>query len=278
MTTSSTAAPDPTTVRGGEGNDELEGDKYQAASADVIDGGPGFDIMDEYSIPDSDINPPATVTQDGVADDGRPGEGDNVTGVEKITAHVFGVYGGTDGNDDIWVWSNIASGASTINGLGGNDKLTGSDHPETIDGGAGDDVIEGSLNNDTIVGGPGKDRINGDGGSHCSAYECTVPFGDDTIDARDGEVDQVECGIGNDTVQADKIDQVSPELRDRGHRRRRGSRHRRQGPRRRPRQARARHRLRPRRQGDPQGRDLPRQLCGRLQGRRRAPQGVQEGR
>ncbi len=197
-------------VRGGDGNDVLEGDKYQSAAADVIDGGPGFDVMEEYSIPDQDVNPPASVTQDGVANDGRPGENDNVTGVEKITSHVNGVYNGTEGNDEIWIWSNITSGPSTINGLGGNDKLTGEEDSETIDGGAGDDTIQGGYGNDTITGGPGKDRINSDGGSYCGGYECNVPFGDDTVDARDGEVDQVECGIGNDTVKADPIDQVAP--------------------------------------------------------------------
>jgi Ca2+-binding RTX toxin-like protein len=198
------------TVRGGDGNDQLEGDKYSAAAADVIDGGAGFDIMEEYSIPDQDINPPASVTQDGVANDGRPGENDNVTGVEKITSHVAGVYKGTEGNDEIWVWSNITSGDSTIHGLGGDDKLTGEEDSETIDGGAGNDTIQGGYGNDTIVGGPGKDKINSDGGSYCGGYSCEVPFGDDTVDARDGEADQVECGIGNDTVKADAIDQVSP--------------------------------------------------------------------
>ncbi len=166
--------------------------------------------MEEYSQPDQDINPPASVTQDGVANDGRPGENDNVTGVEKITTHVNGVYNGTDGDDEIWTWSNITSGDSTINGLGGNDKLTGSDNTETIDGGAGDDTIQGGYGNDTIVGGPGKDKINSDGGSYCGGYECNVPFGDDTVDVRDGEADQVECGIGNDTVKADPLDQVAP--------------------------------------------------------------------
>ncbi len=200
----------PDIVKGDDGNDELEGDKYEAQAADVIEGGNGFDIIEEYSIPSNQINPPANVTQDGVANDGRPGENDNVTGVEKITSHVAGVYNGTEGDDDIWTWSNITSGESTLNGLGGNDKLTGSKDTETINGGAGDDTIQGGYGNDTIVGGPGKDKINSDGGSYCGGYECNVPFGDDTVDARDGEADQVECGIGNDTVKADAVDQVAP--------------------------------------------------------------------
>jgi Ca2+-binding RTX toxin-like protein len=197
-------------VRGGAGDDELEGDKYEDPSADVIDGGAGFDIIEEYSDPENDIHPPATVTQNGVADDGRPGENDNVTGVEKITSHVNGTFEGTEGADDLWIWSNMAGGDSTIRGLGGNDKLTSLDYSETIDGGAGDDTIQAGFGNDVVTGGPGKDKINSDGGSYCGWYECNVPFGDDTVYARDGEADQVECGIGNDTVEADTIDQVAP--------------------------------------------------------------------
>jgi Ca2+-binding RTX toxin-like protein len=197
-------------VRGGAGDDELEGDKYEDPSADVVDGGAGFDVMDEYSDPENDIHPSATVTQNGVADDGRPGEGDNVTGVEKITSHVNGTFEGTEGADDLWIWSNMAGGDSTIRGLGGNDKLTSLDYSETIDGGAGDDTIQAGFGNDVVTGGPGKDKINSDGGSYCGWYECDIPFGDDTVYARDGEADQVECGIGNDTVEADTIDQVAP--------------------------------------------------------------------
>ena len=204
------AGAGPDEVRGGNGDDEMEGDKFESPAADVLDGGAGFDVMEEYSIPDGNSHPPASVTQDGAANDGRPGEGDNVTGMEKITSHVNGTYEGTEGADDIWIWSNMAGGDSTIRGLGGNDKLTGLDYAETIDGGAGDDTIQAGYGNDTVTGGPGKDNINSDGGSYCGWYECKVPFGDDTVFARDGEVDQVECGIGNDTVQADAGDQVAP--------------------------------------------------------------------
>ena len=35
-----------------------------------------------------------------------------------------------------------------------------------------------------------------------------VPFGNDAVDARDGEADQVDCGIGEDTATVDKIDTV----------------------------------------------------------------------
>jgi hypothetical protein len=38
-----------------------------------------------------------------------------------------------------------------------------------------------------------------------------LPYGNDTIDARDGEIDSVICGAGADTVTADAIDVVSPD-------------------------------------------------------------------
>ena len=200
---------DADTVLGGDGNDELAGDKYAAPAPDVIDGGAGFDAVDEWSQPSENVNPFVSVTQEGQANDGRPGEGDNVTGIEKITAHSAGLYQGTSGNDDIWVWANVGTGASTIRGLEGDDKLTGLDQPETIDGGPGDDVLQGGFGDDDITGGPGRDRILGDGGSSCDYFGCTVPFGNDTIRARDGEADSIDCGLGTDTAIVDPVDTVA---------------------------------------------------------------------
>ena len=74
------------------------------------------------------------------------------------------------------------------------------DYDDTIDGGAGNDRVEGGIGHDTITGGPGKDALFGEGdGNYCGIYECKIPFGNDTIDARDGEADQVDCGVGTDT-------------------------------------------------------------------------------
>jgi hypothetical protein len=196
-------------VLGGEGDDELAGDKYEDPAPDVIDGGPGFDAIDEWSRPTESVNPFVSVTQNGVADDGRPGEGDNVTGIEKIVAHSAGSYEGTAGNDDIWVWANTGRGASTIRGLEGDDKLTGLDESETIDGGPGNDTIQGGFGDDDLTGGPGRDRILGDGGSTCDLYSCTVPAGNDVVRARDGEADSIDCGLGTDTAIVDEHDTVA---------------------------------------------------------------------
>ena len=37
-----------------------------------------------------------------------------------------------------------------------------------------------------------------------------MPFGNDTIDVRDGEADNVDCGVGADKVVADALDTVAP--------------------------------------------------------------------
>ena len=36
-----------------------------------------------------------------------------------------------------------------------------------------------------------------------------MPFGNDTIDARDGEADQVDCGVGTDKAIVDALDTVA---------------------------------------------------------------------
>lgn len=199
------------TVEGGEGNDTIYGDHFGAPGTDTIDGGPGFDYMEsDYVIPGKDFNPPAAVSFDGVANDGRPGENDNITGVEKLDSSVAGTYTGSAGADDFFVKADFNEAVSTITGLGGNDKLVGHDHAETIDGGPGDDTIEGGLNDDTLTGGPGKDTILGDSSQNtCNFLACRIAFGNDVIDARDGERDSIDCGVGDDRATVDPIDVVA---------------------------------------------------------------------
>jgi Ca2+-binding RTX toxin-like protein len=77
-------------LQGGDGNDKLEPDTYDDPGDDVVDGGPGVDIVDDWTDPELDYNPPVSITMDGVANDGRPGEADNVVNVESITSTVVG--------------------------------------------------------------------------------------------------------------------------------------------------------------------------------------------
>jgi hypothetical protein len=201
-------------VFGEDGNDELAGDGQAAPGADVIDGGAGSDLLKDYTEHGTDLHPAANVSLDGAANDGRSGEGDNVVGIERYIGYVNGEHVLTDGPEDWQVWSNVSSGgASTVRALGGNDRVVGQDAQETIDGGAGDDYLEGGKGHDTLIGGPGKDIIFGDEtDSSCNADhpESCVRYGNDVIDARDGDVDQVDCGPGTDRAVVDAVDVASP--------------------------------------------------------------------
>jgi Ca2+-binding RTX toxin-like protein len=199
-------------VLAGNGDDVLDGDEYETPSADVLDGGPGNDRVEGWSNPLVEAeHPPISVTLDNQANDGRPGEGDDVRSIERITSNTSGTVVLSDADDIVEMWANIDQGASTIRTNGGNDKVTGGNHDETIDGGAGDDTLEGGYGNDTIVGGPGRDRIYADmSRSDCGVLQsCSDPYGNDTIDVRDGEADTVSCGVGTDKVLADAVDTVA---------------------------------------------------------------------
>ena len=75
--------------------------------------------------------------------------------------------------------------ADTIRGLAGNDDCYGGSGADTIRCGAGNDRIDGGFGEDVLFGGRG----------------------DDTILAADGQVDEVNCGLGdNDTAYVDELD------------------------------------------------------------------------
>ncbi|HWK29063.1 MAG TPA: calcium-binding protein, partial [Solirubrobacter sp.] len=80
---------------GGPGDDVLTGDTPDTGAAighDVLDGGPGTDTITgdwfRFDGNANDEDPPPTVTFNGVADDGRPGENDDVEHVERIDSSV----------------------------------------------------------------------------------------------------------------------------------------------------------------------------------------------
>ena len=199
------------TVLGGAGTDNVAGDGFEDAYPDVVDGGPGLDTIDgDWSSRRYDaVVTPLNVTLAGGADDGRSNgaEGDDIRGVERIHENIPGVYVGTDAPEEIVVRQ--ITEPATMRGNGGNDVLKTGDGADTIDGGAGDDELDGGFGDDTIVGGPGRDRISADtAGGDCGPMWCKYPYGNDQIDARDGEVDSIVCGFGTDTVLADSVDIV----------------------------------------------------------------------
>jgi Ca2+-binding RTX toxin-like protein len=134
---------------------------------------------------------PLTVTIGGGADDGAPGEGDDVQGdVEQI------------------------SGGS------GDDRLVGNDANNLLDGAAGDDELSGENNNDTLIGGPGADVLSGGSGfDRVSYWTRTAPLsltiGDGADDGASGEgddiqadIEQLDAGQGNDRLVGDAANNV----------------------------------------------------------------------
>lgn len=198
-------------LRGGEGDDDLTGDDGAAPGRDVIDGGPGYDRVDDWVELDVSRWVPAHVSLDGKANDGRAGEGDRVDGVEEIEAHVSGRFLLSNGPEKVHVWANMDGGRSVIKGRGGDDQLFGQDEIERIDGGPGDDEIQAGFNHDVIIGGPGRDVIHADRPVTCTTFSdsCPLPYGNDVVKARDGEADQIECGPGKDKAIVDQHDAVS---------------------------------------------------------------------
>lgn len=195
-------------VRGGEGDDALAGDGVIRGS-DVIDGGPGVDRVESDWIQNDRGAGQLAISLDGVANDGHPGENDNVVGIERFDLHQPTAF--VAGGDAVFFkLLNTGPEPSSLTGGPGNDTLVSYDSADAIDGKAGDDVIEGGYGDDKIVGGAGRDQINADAGTNsCNFLVCRIGAGNDTVEVRDGEVDSVLCGPGTDTVIADAGDTVA---------------------------------------------------------------------
>ena len=192
------------TVLGGNGTDKVRGDNDVATDPDRVDGGAGYDTLTyEWSDTQREGLPPVLLTLAGGNDDGFPGEGDDVTGVEKVETHTSGRYVGTDADEEFYGGGD----ETTVEGGGGNDTIYTSYGKDAINGGAGNDTIRGYDGNDAIVGGPGEDTLIGDTlGQTCNVLTCSTYIGNDVIDARDGERDSLDCGLGADTALVDAID------------------------------------------------------------------------
>jgi Ca2+-binding RTX toxin-like protein len=153
------------TLNGGGGSDTLNG----GAGGDVLNGGAGSDLV-SYSGRPTGVD----VTQDGVANDGEAGEGDNVLGsVERVTGTAF---------------------ADLLEGDAGKDVLNGGGGNDTIRGFGGADILTGGAGNDLLVGGTESDQLTGNGGD------------DQLNSAGDGVKDSLNCGPGTDSFNKDPID------------------------------------------------------------------------
>lgn len=171
---------------GGPGNDILMG----TTARETFAGGDGVDRVEfPHNRVDANL-------------DGHPGdapEGDQIMGdVEELAASVAGsVIAGNDGPNTL-----VSGGAGvTLRGLGGDDVLVGSDYGETLEGGAGRDRLTGGFGDDVLDPGPGVDTVDAD-----RQADDGFAAGNDQVSARDGEIDQIGCGIGADVAVLDPND------------------------------------------------------------------------
>nr|WP_198151195.1 calcium-binding protein [Kibdelosporangium sp. MJ126-NF4]CEL12778.1 Alkaline phosphatase [Kibdelosporangium sp. MJ126-NF4]CTQ98464.1 Alkaline phosphatase (EC 3.1.3.1) [Kibdelosporangium sp. MJ126-NF4] len=159
-------------VDGGAGNDALFADAVMDGQ-DVYVGGPGEDIVD-YGLRSISLR----LSLNGAADDGAPGENDNIGSNDSTAPDADGievVVGSTA--DDVLL------------GGPGNDRFIGRSGNDHIDGGPGVDGLGGFEGNDLLVGGEGNDQLGG--GEE-----------DDTIVGGPGN-DLMTGGFGNDRFVAD---------------------------------------------------------------------------
>ena len=102
---------------------------------------------------------------------------------------------GTSGNE---YWTGLRDQSNRMNGMAGNDSLSGGQLADIIDGGDGNDDLHGYAGNDTLVGGNGNDTLEGDAG-------------DDSLSGGKGN-DRLQGNAGNDTYffnQGDGVDTIS---------------------------------------------------------------------
>lgn len=197
-------------VEGGAGDDHISGDGSEGQWTDVIDGGAGTDTIDvDWTDRSYDyVQPHIKLTLGGGADDGRPGENDDVRGVERIILGIDGDIVGTDAAETLEFHQ--ITRAVRIDAAGGDDVVQGGEGNDVVNGGAGDDEVDASFGDDVIDPGPGRDVVFADlRGGDCGPLWCKYPYGNDVVNARDGEIDSIDCGVGTDKVIADADDVVN---------------------------------------------------------------------
>jgi hypothetical protein len=109
-----------------------------------------------------------------------------------VKAKLSAAQAGAGVNDTL----NGGAGNDALYGAGGADKLFGGDGNDTLDGGSGRDTLDGGKGNDKLIGGKDVNKIKGGAG-------------DDTVRARNGKKDTIDCGSGRkDSAEVDKADRV----------------------------------------------------------------------
>jgi Ca2+-binding RTX toxin-like protein len=167
----------PVELRGGDGNDTLQGGNGAA----LLLGGAGHDHL--------------IATAHGAMLDGEEGNDTLQGGAQADT-----LQGGA-GNDSLRGGGGAdqlegGAGDDTLFGEAGTDKLVGDDGQNLLDGGDEADTLVGGDGRDTLRGGAGNDTLQGGG-------EADLLFGDAGNDLLQGEADADELhgGADNDTLE-----------------------------------------------------------------------------
>jgi Ca2+-binding RTX toxin-like protein len=174
--------PGPNPGGATDGNDDLKG----TAGADKLCGLLGNDRIDGLAGDDTLFGDLCDVTARLASAQAALG------GDDKL-------FGGA-GNDKLYG----AAGKDTLDGGDGADKLYGGRGKDSLKGGAGNDTLDGGADPDTLDGGAGNDKLNGRGGKN--KYKAGA--GRDTVSARNGIRETVDCGSGKDSATVDRRDSV----------------------------------------------------------------------
>ena len=182
-----------TELDGGKGNDTLNGGPNDdrmvgGLGADALNGGAGTDTAD-YRDRKATVG---VYMDNGLADDGELGEGDNVRW------DVENAWGGS-GSDVLW-------GNMLDNGLAGGDGT------DVMQGFSGDDTMNGGPRGDTYVGGDGDDFFNNEDGSD-GGDDFLGGYGHDTVSySRRHSVTVSIDGVANDGWSYGEGDNVKTDV------------------------------------------------------------------
>jgi len=146
---------------------------------DVIGAGGGNDVIDEGSAP----NGADTIS-------GGTGTGDRVSYGTRTTGGVSVSLDGVRNDGATGEQDNVSVTVESIGGSNFRDVLGGSSVANTLDGFGGPDTIDGLGGNDTLSAGAGNNGVTGGAGN-------------DLIFARNGQIDNVDCGTETDTLDRD---------------------------------------------------------------------------
>lgn len=113
----------------------------------------------------------------------------------QVTANGGPWVYGTNGNDNLYGQANAVN---RIDGLGGDDLITGGNLNDELVGGLGNDRIYAGAGNDSVNGGDGNDEMTGDAGDDL----LVGGIGLDKLYGGQGN-DVIDAGDGNDTATGD---------------------------------------------------------------------------